>query len=102
MSEKTNVVVFFPMTEVEATESPYWLILDPHQMMKPDAFALSSMITGPFFSRAEAQDHLSARRYAFGKHACVFCASGYWSERYKQAWRNAEKIEREREKNEHL
>ena len=90
MSE--TILLSFPKTKSEATDSPYWLILDPHQMMKPDVFDLSSMITGPFFSRAEAENHLSARRYAFGKHARVFCLSGYWSDRYKKAWREAEKM----------
>ena len=89
MNQPATVTLEFPITDVEATEAPYWLILDPHQMMKPDVFDLSSMITGPFFSRAEAQEHLSARRHAFGKHAVVFGASGYWSRRYKDAWRKA-------------
>lgn len=94
MNNNAVVTIEFPMTEVEGTESPYWLILDPSQMMKPDVFHLASMVTGPFFSREEAQGHLSARRYAFGKHAVVFCSSGYWSQRYKEAWRSAERRSR--------
>ena len=90
MSEQRNVVIEFPMTGNEFTDSPYWMILDPRQMMKPDVYHLAGMVTGPFFSREEAQNHLSSRRYAFGKHAVVFCASGYWSRRYKDAWRKAE------------
>lgn len=75
--------------ENEGTDSPYWLILDPRQMLKLNVYALASMITGPFFSRAEAQRHLDARRYNFSKHAVVYCHSGYWSHQYKTAIRLA-------------
>lgn len=73
----------------EGTESPYWMILDPRQMMRPDYSTLASMITGPFFSRESAQAHLEARRYAFGNWAVVYCCSGYSSHEYKTAWREA-------------
>jgi hypothetical protein len=71
----------------EGTESPYWLILDPHQMLALNVNDLASMITGPFFSRKEAQDHLEARSYNFSEHAKVYCHSGYWSHQYKEACR---------------
>ncbi len=71
----------------EGTESPYWLILDPQQMMRLDVHRLASMITGPFFSRREAQDHLEARRYNFSKHAKVYCHSGYHSDQYRNECR---------------
>lgn len=77
--------------DFEATAEPYWLILDPKQMMKPDVDRLGGMITGPFFSRAAAQKHLDARRYAFSKRAVVYCHSGYWSVDYKKAIRDAAK-----------
>lgn len=66
----------------EGTANPYWLIIDPHQMFKPDSHTVAGMITGPFFSREAAQQHLTARRYAFGKHAVVYCHSAYWSNEY--------------------
>ena len=69
--------------DVEYTESPYWLILDPRQMFRCDANELASMITGPFFSREDAKQHLDNRRYAFSKYAVVYCHSGYWSYKYK-------------------
>jgi len=75
----------------ESTESPYWLILDPKQNMSCDVFMLASQITGPFFSREDAQKHLSGRHYAFSERAKVFCMSGYWSFRYKEYYRNIEK-----------
>lgn len=73
----------------EGTESPYWLILDPIQNMSCDIFQLAGQITGPFFSREEAEEHLKLRRYAFSHRAEVFCFSGYWSNQYKEACRKA-------------
>lgn len=67
----------------EATAYPVWFIINPWQMMRPDVYAVNEMVTGPFFSRETAQRHLDGRRYAFGKHAKVFCASGYWSRDYR-------------------
>ena len=71
----------------EATESPYWLILDPKQNMSCDIHWLASQITGPFFSRDDAENHLKCRRYAFSDRAKVFCHSGYWSVKYKKLCR---------------
>jgi len=70
-------------TKNEATESPYWLILDPHQMFRLDVNDLASMITGPFFSREEAQNHLERRNYGYSKHAMVYCMSGYYADQYR-------------------
>ena len=67
----------------EGTAYPVWFILDPGQMMRPNVHTLNSMITGPFFSREAAQRLLDGRRYRFGRHARVFCASGYWSRDYR-------------------
>lgn len=80
----------------EATDSPYWLIIDPRPLRKSEILddcgvsAVASMVTGVFFSRAEAEAHLKSRHYAFGKYAKVWCNSGYWSNQYKMACRNAE------------
>ena len=73
--------------ENEGTDSPWWLIVDPQQMMEPDpAFVAMGMITGPFFSREEAQAELTHRRYHYGKHAVVWCASGCYTKEYKKAY----------------
>ena len=75
--------------KVEATSSPWWSIIDPRQNFRTDNQALhdiSSMITGPFFSRKEAEDYLKATRYNFGKNAKVFCHSGHHSKRYHDAY----------------
>ena len=71
----------------EATESPYWLILDPNQNMTCDIHALASQITGPFFCREDAEEHLKCRRYAFSSRAIVYCNSGHWSYKYKMLCR---------------
>lgn len=80
----------------EATESPYWLILDPGYTWTGRADMVAEMVTGPFFSRESAEAHLETRRYAFGRNAIVYCHSGCWSQEYKQACRDARAAERQR------
>jgi hypothetical protein len=89
----------------EGTESPYWLIIDPQPVIgrlvgideegepyeaELSAYTLKSLheaipncITGPYFSRAEAEEHLKGRHYAFSKSAYVYCHSGYYARQYK-------------------
>ena len=74
----------------EGMDSPWWVIIDPCQMMKPDFHTVAQMVTGPFFSRDEAEGHLNGRRYAFSSRAVVYCMTGYWSHQYKMACRAAE------------
>jgi hypothetical protein len=69
--------------DAEATAFPWWAILDPEQMMRLDVDRLASMVTGPFFSRESATAYLRARRYAFGKHAVVYCLSGHDSDDWR-------------------
>jgi hypothetical protein len=73
----------------EGTDAPFWLILDPIQMMRPEHHWLAHMIDGPYFSRESAEEYLAAHRYNFGKHAAVYCMSGHCSPEYKQAIRKA-------------
>lgn len=68
----------------EATEYPYWMILDPVQMMKPNIYALSGMIDGPFFSRQAAADYLHAKRHNYTDRAKVFCCSGHKSRDWRE------------------
>jgi len=78
----------------EGTESPWWAILNPHQNFEVNERGIhniASMITGPFFSREEAQRFLSLTRYNFSRHAVVFCFSGYHSRQYREACREAKK-----------
>ena len=73
--------------DCEATESPYWLILDPRQNMRASVDELASQITGPFFSRQEATEHLKARQHHFSQNAVVYCHSGYNSGQYHRAFK---------------
>ena len=75
----------------ESTRAPWWMIIDPCQSMstgKDACFTIANMITGPFFSRKEAQDVLDRRRYAYGKNAVVYCHSGHECAQYEKALDN--------------
>lgn len=101
MQEQINEIVnTLKKANNEENDSPYWLIIDPRQMMSPDCYAVASMITGPFFSREDATAHLKARRYSFSKRAVVYSHSGYWSHKYKEFYRAIEN-ERQRENSQH-
>lgn len=67
----------------ECTSFPYWIIIDPKQMMEPTTDKVGSMLTGPFFSRQEANDQINTRRHAYSNKARVYCLSGYYSGQYK-------------------
>jgi len=76
----------------EGTAEPWWVIVDPKQMMKPDPYrVMIGMITGPFFSREEADEVLAARRHHYSDRAVVYCASGCYSSQYKRVYREAER-----------
>ena len=86
----------------EATDAPYWLIVDPRTEGRDSALMgedwtphdvinyIVNCITGPFFSRKDAQEHLESRRYAFTDKATVYCHSGHWSRKYKAFCREIE------------
>ena len=76
----------------EATRSPYWLILDPEQNMGCDVFALAMQISGPFFSRKDAQDYLTCHRYNYSDRAVVFCHSGHYSKKYEDLCKSLNQI----------
>lgn len=77
----------------EGTCSPWWAIVNPSQNMSLDIDIAASQITGPFFSREEAQEFLDRTRYNFSKRAVVYCFSGYHSNQYKEALRKEGEIE---------
>lgn len=69
----------------EATQSPWWMIVDPRQNFKLNtngACNVAQMITGPFFSREEAESILRTRAHRFSKNAIVFCNSGHLTIQY--------------------
>lgn len=68
----------------ESTACPYWLIIDPKQNMSCDPHAVAMNIEGPFFSREDAEEYLQRRRYNYSKKAVVYCASGYFSDKYRK------------------
>ena len=72
----------------EATAYPWWMIVDPRQNFKTNDEGLhniAGMITGPFFSRAEAETILKQMRHHYGPNAKVFCASGHNTVAYRDA-----------------
>jgi hypothetical protein len=74
----------------EATDSPWWMIVDPTQNMRMDLATAAFQITGPTRSSKEAEDQLSTTHYNYSRRAKVWCASGYHSRQYKLACRKAE------------
>ena len=83
--------------ENEGTRAPWWMIVKPQQNFHTCNRGIANIamgITGPFFSREEAEKELEGRRYYYGKNAKVWCASGHASRQYCKAW---EKAEREKE-----
>ena len=69
----------------EATSAPWWVIINPQKNLhsgERGATNISAMITGPFFSRIEAETVLEGRRYYYGKKALVYCMSGYGTIQY--------------------
>lgn len=72
--------------DTEGTAYPWWAIVDPRLgIIRKDGcvHAVADMITGPFFSRASADEALSRCRYNYGTHAAVYCFSGHKSWDYR-------------------
>lgn len=67
----------------EATRCPYWLILDPSQNMICDPHYMAHGITGPFFSREDAERYRSATKHHYSDKAVVYCLSGHHSRKYE-------------------
>ena len=71
----------------ELTRSPYWLILDPVQNMRCSPEVMAQNITGPFFSRKEAQAVLESGCCSFSPRAIVYCLSGNRSNKYRNLYK---------------
>lgn len=83
MGALNEIVTTLQKAGNEGTSAPYWLIIDPYrQMFECNAHTVASMISGPFFSREDAEKYLNSRRYNYSKHAVVYCHSGYFSRKY--------------------
>lgn len=75
----------------EGTNAPFWVIIDPHQMMRANAQEVAlNMIRGVWFSRESAEEHFRECRYRYGERAQVWCLSGYASDEWCQAIKEAE------------
>ena len=61
----------------EGTSVPYWLVIDPKQMLKPDCHSVAYMVKGVFFSRESAERWLKANRHNLGKNPVAYCMSGW-------------------------
>lgn len=102
MKSVETIIKTLKATDNEGTESPYWLIIDPSNLglswkdgdetvfaaldeenVHRTGHRVTDCITGPFFSREDAAQHLKARRYAFSDQTFVYCHSGYASRKYK-------------------
>lgn len=73
----------------EGTAYPWWVIIDPEKMLTPKVDYIARMITGPFFSREEAQSHLETKSHHFSKKARVYCHTGHDSWQYRNAFKKA-------------
>ena len=72
----------------EATRAPYWLTISPRQNFETNERGLhniASMITGPFFSRMEADRIVESQPHRFGSTSYVFCCSGHNTIQYAKA-----------------
>ena len=91
----------------EATAYPWWVIVNPTHVMPSDDIpatyvnddgdvvndestyvddsTIAFSITGPYFSREEAEAHLRARHYAYHPDAKVWCLSGHETQVYRDA-----------------
>lgn len=88
------IVDSLKQSDNECTRAPWWSIIDPRQQFRCDVHKTASMITGPFFSREDAEAFLKATRYNFGNHAEVYCHSGCYSKKYSDFYDAVESIKR--------
>lgn len=89
MSPFSMIEETLKLADNEGTDSPYWLIIDPSgRNIKTKADDIAHCITGPFFSREDADLHLKNRRYNFSGRTEIWALSGYWSSKYKNAYRD--------------
>lgn len=79
--------------KTEGTSYPWWAIISMLRVEKDRKLVSTGdiirSITGPFFSREEAEQELESRRYLYGVSAVVWCMSGYLSGQYAEAIRRA-------------
>jgi len=93
-----EIIQTLKSSDNEATAAPYWLIIDPRVIegffvgceggQRPDINEIINHmvtgITGPFFSRKDAEEHLNNKRHRFSSMAVVYCHSGHSSWKYRE------------------
>lgn len=62
----------------EATAYPFWIICTISKR------GVITFLEGVWFSRERAEAYLRARRYAYPRNAVVYCASGHYSQDYRE------------------
>ena len=71
----------------EGTSYPWWMIIDPDAITASVTDTVGEIgmgaVTGPYFSREEAERALETHRHNYSQRAVVWCASGYRSEQYR-------------------
>lgn len=78
----------------EGTASPWWLIIDPSQNMECNASSIAmEMLTGPFFSREEAELVLKQRSHHYSNRAVVWCLSGCYTYQYDKKYKKYKESE---------
>jgi hypothetical protein len=66
----------------EITAYPWWAIINPERR------GTAAVGSGPFFSRASAEEYLANHRYRYSKKAYVYCFSGRDAPDYREAINN--------------
>jgi hypothetical protein len=73
--------------DCEATAAPWWMIVNPQQNMRCDLAEAAFQITGPYFSREDAEEYLKNAKHNFSGRAQVWCASGCYSKKYEKFYK---------------
>jgi hypothetical protein len=81
----------FNSLQCDYTNSPFWIIVEPKQILKKDAEQIASCVTGIFFSRESAQQYLDAHCYNFADNTIVYGCAGHHNDEYWQAIKNGKK-----------
>lgn len=77
----------------EITGYPFWIIVDPRQLMSPTVSSLGSMVKGLFFSRENADAYIASHRHRYSKRVGVFCCSGNDSPEYRALYAASRKLQ---------
>lgn len=77
--------IILASTDSESTNNPFWGIC-------VGTTYHPTLLNGIWFDRISAEEELEAGRYKYGRHAYVYCFSGFASKQYQRVRQLAEKI----------